>query len=288
MKLSIECLPCLLNQAVKMAKFHLESEEEQHRLTMKILLDLAALDEQASAPYAAQKIHQALRASLQNPDPYREQKQYYNQEMLKLEDDFSLLLKSSGDRLQAALKLAAAGNIIDFGPNYDLSREKVLQIVHETMQKEFAQDLFLTLKSDLTQARSLLYLGDNAGEIVFDKIFIHSIKEQYPHLEIYFATRGKPVINDATEEDAYYVGMDSYARIINNGTDIPGTLIEHCSSSFVSIFNEADLIVSKGLGNFESLYGTGDKNVYYIFLCKCSLFMNRFGAEQNDIMLIRE
>lgn len=288
MKLSIECLPCLLNQAVKMAKFHLESEEEQHRLTMKILLDLAALDEQASAPYAAQKIHQALRASLQNPDPYREQKQYYNQEMLKLEDDFSLLLKSSGDRLQAALKLAAAGNIIDFGPNYDLSREKVLQIVHETMQKEFAQDLFLTLKSDLTQARSLLYLGDNAGEIVFDKIFIRSIKEQYPHLEIYFATRGKPVINDATEEDAYYVGMDSYARIINNGTDIPGTLIEHCSSSFVSIFNEADLIVSKGLGNFESLYGTGDKNVYYIFLCKCSLFMNRFGAEQNDIMLIRE
>ncbi|MDD2619876.1 MAG: ARMT1-like domain-containing protein [Syntrophomonadaceae bacterium] len=288
MKLSINCLPCLLNQAIRLAKVHLESEEEQCRLIKKILQELVEINGNTSAPYLAQKIQQALKDALQNSDPYKEQKHFYNQEMLKLECDFTVLIESSSDHLQTALKFAAAGNIIDFGPGYDLSRDKVLQTVHETLKKALQQDVFLSLKSDLNKARQLLYLGDNAGEIVFDKIFIRTIKEQYPSLEIYFATRGKPVINDAVEEDAYYVGMDAYASIINNGTDIPGTIIEQCSSNFVSVFNKADLIISKGLGNFESLYGTEHRNLYYLFLCKCNIFKERFDAELNDIMLIRE
>ncbi|MGI6650076.1 MAG: damage-control phosphatase ARMT1 family protein [Bacillota bacterium] len=289
MRLSIDCLPCLINQAVRMAKIHLESEEQRHHLVKRIMRELAAIDDNTSAPYVAQIIQRALKEALQNPDPYQEQKHYYNQEMLKLEDDLFNLVASARDRLQAALKLSAAGNIIDFGPGYDLSRDKVIETVRETMTKDIDQDVFVLLKSDLKKTRHLLYLGDNAGEIVFDKVFIRTIKKQYPELEVIFATRGKPVINDATEEDAYFVGIDAYAKIINNGTDIPGTVLEQCSPDFLRIFEKADLIIAKGLGNFESLYGTDlPRNLYYIFLCKCNLFMERFRAKLNDLMLIKE
>jgi len=288
MKLSIECLPCLINQAVRMAKVHLDTEAEQRSLVKKIMLEIAAIEDQASAPYAAQKIQRAFKDVLQNQDPYREEKDFYNSEMLKLEGEFWDLVRSAEDRLGVALKLAAAGNIIDFGPGHDLSREKVLEVIHQTLAKDFPAEAFDALKSDLQAARKLLYLGDNTGEIVFDKIFIRTIKEEYPRLEIDFATRGEAVLNDITEEDAYLVGMDGYARIINNGTDIPGTVLEHCSHSFQKVFNEADLIIAKGQGNFESLYGSGRDNLYYVFLCKCNLFMERCGANQNDIMLIKE
>lgn len=288
MKLSIECLPCLINQAVRMAKVHLDTEAEQRSLVKKIMLEIAAIEDEASAPYAAQKIQRAFKDALQNQDPYREEKHFYNSEMLKLEGEFWDLVRSAEDRLGVALKLAAAGNIIDFGPGHDLSREKVLEVIHQTLAKDFPAEAFDVLKSDLQAARKLLYLGDNTGEIVFDKIFIRTIKEEYPRLEIDFATRGEAVLNDITEEDAYLVGMDGYARIINNGTDIPGTVLEHCSHSFQKVFNEADLIIAKGQGNFESLYGSGRDNLYYVFLCKCNLFMERCGANQNDIMLIKE
>jgi len=271
-----------------MAKVHLDTEAEQRSLVKKIMLEIAAIEDQASAPYAAQKIQRAFKDALQNQDPYREEKDFYNSEMLKLEGEFWDLVRSAEDRLGVALKLAAAGNIIDFGPGHDLSREKVLEVIHQTLAKDFPAEAFDALKSDLQAARKLLYLGDNTGEIVFDKIFIRTIKEEYPRLEIDFATRGEAVLNDITEEDAYLVGMDGYARIINNGTDIPGTVLEHCSHSFQKVFNEADLIIAKGQGNFESLYGSGRDNLYYVFLCKCNLFMERCGANQNDIMLIKE
>lgn len=288
MKYSLDCLPCLLQQGVRTARLHLDTEEEQRNLLKRLIVEIAAVDDNVSAPFIAQKMQQALKEMLHNPDPYYKEKCYYNQEMLKLEDNFSQLVESAANPLTVALKLAAAGNFIDFGPGYDLSKDNVLKTINDTIRKDYPEEVFLSLNSALMEADKLLYLGDNAGEIVFDKIFIRTIKTCYPNLQIYFATRGKPVLNDVTEEDAYFVGIDAYAHIINNGTDIPGTIIEHCSNSFVSIFNTADVIISKGQGNFESLYGSGCSNIYYIFLCKCNLFMERFGTQQNDLVLLKE
>lgn len=288
MKLSIECLPCLFNQALRLARVHIDSEEAQRCLLRRIMKELANLEDDASAPYAAQKIQRILKDFLQNPDPYREEKYYYNAEMLKLEKEFEELIRSADDQLNVALKLAAAGNVIDFGPGYDLSREKVLAVIRQTLEKDFPAAPFGELKSRLQASKRLLYLGDNCGEIVLDKLFIRTIKEYHPHLEVKFATRGAPAINDITEEDAYLVGMDAYAEIINNGTDIPGTVLEHCSLGFQDIFNESDLVIAKGQGNFESLYGCGKDDLYYIFLCKCDLFAQRCGAEKNDIILMAE
>ncbi|MEN6389004.1 MAG: ARMT1-like domain-containing protein [Syntrophomonas sp.] len=288
MKLSIECLPCLLGQAVRLAKEHIYSEEARQSLLKRVLRELADLEDDASAPYAAQKIQRLFKELLQNPDPYREEKHYYNIEMLKLENDFEELLRSANDHLSTALKLAAAGNVIDFGPGYDLSREKVLQVIRETLEKEFPVEPFEELKSRLKNAKKLLYLGDNSGEIVLDKVFIRTIKEHHPQLEVKFATRGMPVINDVTEEDAYLVGMQDYADIINNGIDIPGTVLEHCSAGFQDIFNDADVVIAKGQGNLESLLGCGKENLFYIFLCKCDLFAQRCGAKKKDIILKAE
>lgn len=288
MKHSIDCLPCLLQQAVRIAKKYLPDEDDQIGLIKEIMITMANMEENVSSPYIAHKIQKALKKYLNNPDPYSEDKNYYNQEMLKLENELIKVRDSSTDHFAAGLKLAAAGNIIDFGPGYDLSRDKVLDCVKETLTRDYPQEVLLSLRADLQQADKLLYLGDNAGEIVFDKIFIDTIKKYYPALEVYFAARGEPVLNDITEEDAYLVGLDKQAAIINNGTDIPGTVLEYCSFDFRKIFSEADVIISKGQGNFESLYGSGRDNLYYIFLCKCSLFMERLGARQNDIMLIKE
>ena len=288
MRYSMECLPCLLNQGIRGARLYLENEEEQRTLLNSIIAEIAVMDHNVSAPYIAHKVHRALKEALQNPDPYQKEKRYFNQEMLRFEDDFYALVESAANPLDIALKLAAAGNIIDYGPGYDLSRDNVLNTIKDSMEKGYSQEVFVSLKATLEDTSKLLYLGDNAGEIVFDKIFIRTIKGCYPHLQIDFATRGEPIMNDVTEEDAYMVGIDDYANIINNGTDIPGTILEHCSDSFVNVFNEADVIISKGQGNFESLYGNRYSNLYYIFLCKCELFMDRFGVQRNDLILMKE
>ncbi|NLN87137.1 MAG: DUF89 family protein [Syntrophomonadaceae bacterium] len=288
MELSVECIGCLVNQAVGLVNTHLDNEDSRRGWMKKILLEIAASEDNSSAPYIAHKIHRVLKEALQNPDLYREVKLYYNSEMLKLEKEFAGLIGAGDERLETALKLAAAGNIIDYGPRQDLSRDEVLAVISQTLEKEFDRETFASLRSDLQVAGNLLYLGDNAGEIVFDKIFISTITSEYPNLNVDFAARGGPILNDVTEEDAYFVGMNSHARIINNGIDIPGTVLEHCSDSFQRAFDNADVIIAKGQGNFESLYGTGRSNLYYIFLCKCDLFVERCGALPNDIMLMKE
>lgn len=288
MRLSIECLPCLLGQAVRLARSHIENEELQRKLIKRVTNELSNLEDSVSAPYAAYKTQMILKDILQNPDPYQKEKQYYNAEMLKLENRFDKLITSAEDQLSTGLRLAAAGNIIDFGPGYDLSREKVLQVIQQTMDKEFPLEVFDNLKAGLQRGRSLLYLGDNAGEIVLDKLFIRTIKEHYPHMEIIFATRGEAVLNDITEEDACLVGMQTYARIINNGSGIPGTVLEYCSPEFQDTFHDSDLVIAKGQGNFESLHGCKKDGLYYLFLCKCDILLERFGAMKSDIILRAE
>lgn len=288
MQHSVDCLSCMLSQAVKSAKNHIPDEEERKKLIREIIADMASVDESVTAPYIAGRIQAALRKAMNDPDPYQKDKKYYNEEMLKLEDDLFKIRDSYEDPFAAGLKLAASGNIIDFAPGYDLSREKVMEIIDQTLAMDIPREVLRSFQNDLKNASTFLYLGDNAGEIVFDKIFIATIKNYYPQLDIYFATRGKPILNDVTEEDAYFIGMDKFARIINNGTAIPGTDLSVCSSDFRKVFANSDVIISKGQGNFETLYGSGHKNIYYLFLCKCSHFMKMLNARQNDLMFIKE
>jgi uncharacterized protein with ATP-grasp and redox domains len=189
MKYSIDCLPCLLQQAVRTAKKYLADEADQIRLVKEVMGIIAVSDNNVSAPYIAYKIQAALTRALNNPDPFWDSKKYYNQEMLKLENEMIDLCRSYEDSFIAGFKLAVAGNIIDFGPGYELSKDKVLDCIRETLEKDYPKDTMRSLQSALEGAKTLLYLGDNAGEIVLDKIFIATIKEYYPGLKIYSAPR---------------------------------------------------------------------------------------------------
>lgn len=252
---------------------------------MRVLHEISgSIDESTIAPLVAGKIHRIFRDFTKNCDPYREDKDFYNQKMISMEREFEYFISHSEDTLSAAVKLAAAGNVIDFGAIPDLETSRVIKVIQETMNKKLPASFLEQLLKDFEQAKTLLYLGDNAGEIVLDKLLIKEIKKHYPVLEIYFATRGKPVINDITEQDARSAGIDKYADVINNGTDLPGTVLSDCSSEFLRVFEQADVIISKGQGNFESLVEAA-KKIYFIFLCKCGYFEKKLGIAKHEIVL---
>jgi uncharacterized protein with ATP-grasp and redox domains len=170
MKASVECLGCLVNQAIRLSKIHLDGDDAQLSLLKRIMREIGTSEDTGSTLELSCKIHRVLKDALQNPDPYQEEKLYYNSEMLKLENEFFDLVRAADDQLETALKLAAAGNIIDFGPGHDLSRETVLRVLNHTLKRGFDQGVFASLKSDLCKAKKLLYLGDNAESVNHDAL----------------------------------------------------------------------------------------------------------------------
>ena len=177
-----------------------------------------------------------------------------------------------------ALRLAIAGNIIDYGisNHFDLQ-----STIDKVLSCDFAIDDSVRLKQELSVAKNVLYLGDNCGEIVFDKLFIETIM----HPNLTYAVRGNPVINDVTLDDAQFVGMNVVADIISNGYDAPSTILEYCSAEFVDAFNRADVIISKGQGNLEGLLGRTTKNVYSLLMVKCEVIADTLGVNNGDFVV---
>jgi hypothetical protein len=283
MKLSFDCMQCLLGQAFKLAGKHIDNDNERFLFIKKVLHEMSGIDQDTIAPQVAGNMHRIFRELSGSSDPYREEKDLYNKKMLSLEKNFDNFVVSAEDRLAAAVKLAAAGNVIDFGAVPDLDSSEVFRVIQETVEKDFCAALFDRMTGDLAKGKTLLYLGDNAGEIVLDKFLIREIKRRYPRLKIYFATRGNPVINDVTVRDAKNIGVDKYAVVIDNGADFPGTILSECTEDFRDIFNSADVIISKGQGNFESLVDNPRK-IYFIFLCKCAYFEKKLGIRKHEIV----
>lgn len=284
MKLSLYCVQCLLSQACKLAEKHIAEDDKRFLFIKRVMREMSGIDQDSIAPLVAGNMHRIFRESVGNNDPYREEKDLYNKKMLTLEKNFDdKFIKTAENRLAAAVKLAAAGNVIDFGAVPDLHSAEVFRVIQNAVEKDFSVALFKRMTGDLAKGRTLLYLGDNAGEIVLDKFLIREIKRSYPQLKIYFATRGKPVINDVTAHDAVNVGIDEYAVVIDNGTDYPGTILDQCSEDFLKVFNNADVIISKGQGNFESLVDNPGK-IYFIFLCKCAYFEKKLGIRKHEIV----
>ena len=181
--------------------------------------------------------------------------------------------------LDVAIRLAIAGNIMDsaISDTYDIKKT-----IDRTLNSCFAIDHSDYLKQDLLKAKKVLYIGDNAGEIVFDKLFIETIM----HPNLYFSVRGAPIINDATMKDAEYIGMGKVADVISNGYDAPSTILEHCSEEFRTIFDEADVVISKGQGNLEGLLGNTSKNIYYLLMVKCDVIANALHVKKGDFVVL--
>jgi uncharacterized protein with ATP-grasp and redox domains len=199
-------------------------------------------------PQVAQQIHRQVRRLSDNSDPYLPGKLEATQKALDLYPELKKRVAQSPEPLETAVRIAIAGNIIDLGVSEHYDLEAALERV---LHQAFAINDFESFQSALTQSKStILYLGDNAGETVFDRVLIETL--DHP---VTYAVKAAPILNDATREDAISAGLDQIMEIIDNGSDAPGTLLDDCSSTFRERFEKADLIIAKGQGNYESLSG---------------------------------
>ena len=220
------------------------------------------------------------------PDRMWKEKKESNEFVREKLDEIRAKVKTAADPLFAAIRFSVLGNYLDFSALYgEVSFDKLDEMLDKALEMPLDEECYEKLRRDLAKGRKLLYLTDNAGEIGFDRILGEVIHEQYPDLEITFCVRGAPVLNDATRADAEFMGIPF--PVIDNGNDLCGTELTLLGEEARKAMNEADVIIAKGMGNTETLYGCGYP-VYYAFLVKCPRFETVFGKPRMTPMLVRE
>lgn len=234
-----------------------------------------------SAPDCARDIQSLYRSVVNDPDPYREVKRESNDTVLDMYNDLEELVRNSADPFITAMKLAIAGNIIDFAVHDHCDLHGTIEKV---LNSDFAVDHTSQLREELSKAGKVLYIGDNAGEIVFDKLLV--IEMSHPGLT--FSVRGAPAINDATMEDAEYVGMTGVTRVISSGYDAPTTVVSRSGDVFRRCYEEADLIISKGQGNLEGLIGEHDRRIFFLLMVKCDVIAEYLGVETGSYVVYND
>ncbi len=282
MKSCLECFPCTLRHTLAVAQMVTDDESMQREMMNRVMKHLVSVQGGVRPPELATEVHRIIRAASKNGDPYAAVKEKYNSIALGLYEFMKSEVDRSKDPLFTALKLAIAGNIIDFGSgdgNIDVRFE-----IEKALQTELAVNHYDAFLENLSHARKILIIGDNTGEIVMDRVFIEELKDRFAG-EILYAVRGKPILNDATRHDAEYVGIDSLVRVIDNGYDAPGTLLEHCSEEFRKEYYGADIIVSKGMGNYESLSDEKER-IYFAFRVKCAVIARYTGTPEGSNLFI--
>ena len=207
--------------------------------------------------------------------------------MLNMEDSLENKIRKSEDPLEKSLIYARIGNYIDFAALSNVDKATVLTLLEEKSTESLDEEEYRNFLRELSSAKKLVYLTDNCGEVVLDKLAVKILKEKYPNLDITVIVRGYPVVNDATMEDAEEIGLTDLVRVIGNGSNVGGTWIPGITSEARDLLYDADLIIAKGQGNFETLNDCG-LNIYYLFLCKCDLFQRRFHAENLQGMFLNE
>lgn len=282
-----ECYDCCIRKAEGLLDQYQVSEALRTRAMEEVERMLEEAGEGLCAPLLMARMMSVLDMHIDTGDAYAEPKRKYNRFLLDREEEICRDIAGSRDPFLAGLKYAVTGNYIDFGAMSDVKEEKLTELLAGYERLTLDGEETLRLRRELAAARRLVYITDNAGEIVLDKIFIRTVKELWHSLDVTVVVRGFPTLNDATKEDARYVGMESLAPVLSNGTDIPGTPLDEISGEALEAIEQADLCIAKGQGNFESLRGCG-KNVYYLFLCKCELFVRKFQVERFTPVLANE
>jgi len=285
--MNFKCIECTMKKADYLLELFGKDEEKSVRLRKEVLEIIKASPESETSPNLNARVMRFLNNQLEMGDIYYEVKKEYNRYLLSREKEIMKKINSSGDRLLSALKYAMTGNFIDFGAMNEVDSEELNGLIEKAYAQHIDAEEYKQFKADLERANRIVYLADNAGEIVFDKVFIKVIKEKYPDVSITVVVRGMPIHNDATMGDAEETGITSFVDVISNGTDIPGTEMGKISTQAREAIERADVIIAKGQGNFETLFGSG-RNIYYIFLCKCSLFAERFKVDKFKGIFVNE
>jgi len=280
MKIYLDCIPCFVRQALDSARLATDDEHIHEKVVREVLRLATDLDMSQSPPAIGQQIHRLIRSLVGSDDPYYRVKKQFNSLALKLYSDLRKQIISSNDQFETAVRLAIAGNIIDFGVKSSLSESEVKKTINDSLSGYLNPKQVQNFKNAVIEAEKIFYLVDNAGEIVFDHLLI----EQLPIEKITVVVKGSPVINDATIDDANVVGLGRIVEVIDNGSDGPGTIMETCSQSFRDRFEDADLIIAKGQGHYETLSDV-DKNIFFLLKAKCPVIARDLGCEVGEMIL---
>ena len=281
MKMNKQCLPCLINQVVKMAQ--MTKCINQDELFHRVFHYMSQMDFDKTNPEIIGEVFALIKEYTHNDDPYQSLRAYYNHLFLKQLPQIEKKIHSFED----AILYAIVGNIIDFSPIHQNVDKDITTYFQNIYERSLKINHIESLKQDLKKSSSLLYLGDNCGEICLDLLLIKRIKALYPHLQIYFATRGTAVVNDSIEEDAYKVGIDEYATIISNGDFSLGTVLSRVSQEFLDVYQNADVVIAKGQANFECL-SEEKKNIYFLLMVKCAVMSRYIGIPEKSLVCMSQ
>ena len=278
MKTYLDCFPCFLRQALEAARIAGADEERQRLIldrTMALLQD-ASLE--SKPPEIGDRVHRIVRQLTGDDDPYAAVKAESTREALRLYPRLKALVAEDGDRLERAIRIAIAGNVIDFATGADFDIEEGLERI---LNQPFAINDIAAFRKALSEARSVLYLGDNAGETVFDRMLIEALG-----VPVIYAVKGGPIINDATVDDALAAGLDEVAEVVSTGSDAPGTILSRCSAEFRALYERAELVIAKGQANYETLSEEGGQ-LFFLLKVKCPVIARDIGAPVGSIVLKR-
>jgi uncharacterized protein with ATP-grasp and redox domains len=276
MKTYLDCLPCMLRQALEAARMADADVERQRAIlnrVMELLMEVSADSTPAETGY---HVHRIVREMTGVRDPYKLPKEEATRNALQLLPRLREIVAQTDDPLEQAVRIAITGNIIDLAPGIQFTLEATLERV---LYQPFAINDLETLRQALSQAESVLYLADNAGETVFDRVLIETLEQP-----VIYAVKGGPTLNDATREDAVAAGIEEVAEIVSTGSDAPGTVLESCSPAFRQLYDEAKVIIAKGQANHEAL-GEGDRRLFFLLQVKCPVLGREIGVEPGSIVL---
>jgi len=284
MNITKDCVECIVGQINKATKLLDLDEKLADEINKEVEKRASSFDFKKSPPFVAKDVYEYLAFKTNLKDPLEKLKQ----ESIKKATTYLPLIEKkislSDDKLFTAIKAAVAGNVIDFATTKEFSLDDEINTIFDT---DFSINDYKLFKSNLEKTDSLIILSDNAGENVFDKVLIKTITNLYPNIKIYYATRGKVIINDITTKEALQIGIDKYCEVISTGVDTPGLDKSRASKEFMDLYENTPLVLSKGMGNFECLESYKDNKVFFLFKVKCNVVANTISRNLGEIVLKR-
>ncbi|MBS7250049.1 MAG: DUF89 family protein [Candidatus Freyarchaeota archaeon] len=275
MEAELDCVFCLVRQALEAVRMVTSDRLKQEKVLREVLSVLSKTSFKGPPTEIAHVVHGIVKKVADNPDPYREVKKKSNRMALELYPELKKMVQNSNNRLLTAVKLAIAGNIIDYGPS---SKFDINKTIEEVLTRDLEINDFQKFEQTLSNAKNLIYLGDNAGEIVFDRILL----EEMPNKKVKFFVRAEPILNDATMDDAREVSIDKLADIMEISVDHEG--MNRNSEEFVNFLKQADMVISKGQGNYEAL-SDRKAGVFFLLKVKCPVVAKHIGAHVGSTVL---
>lgn len=274
-----DCIQCDINQMIKLSQIlNLDAKKEQQ------LIDITqeyieTCDMKKTNPEIMGEIWKRITPILGTDNPYKDIKSDYNQLVSSMQIDCRSLYLS--------LKVATLGNLIDFAAKHTFTQDSFKKLIKDAQNMSFSIDDSQELFERLSKAQTLLYLGDNCGEIVLDKYFIQEIKNNYPQLDVVYGVRGQSIVNDITIDDALEVHMEETAQVLSNGDGSLGTVLDRTSQEFQNLFQKADIVICKGQGNYEGLCHVNKPNLFFLFMAKCDIVAKMIGVERMSIVCMK-